>query len=106
MPKNSWSSTETKNYKSRASAQTKVIEKNIKEEASYDIPESPITVITKTRTPKTIIQSEHINNELDIKFNPNNIIKYICLFIMCVIILITFFLSLKTYNILNNLVIG
>ena len=29
MPKNSWSSTETKNYKSRASAQTKVIEKKI-----------------------------------------------------------------------------
>ena len=67
---------------------------------------SNISVITKTTTPKVIIQSESITNNEDIVNQISNkhlLLKFICFVIMCIILLMTFFLSLKTYNAVNDL---
>lgn len=66
--------------------------------------ESNVSVITKTTNPRVVVQRESTNdmkNWLD--YRRHNLIKFVCLIVMCVIILITFFLSLKTYNIVNSL---
>lgn len=67
---------------------------------------SNVSVITKTTAPKVIIQSENITNNEDIVNKISNkhlLLKFICLVIMCIILLMTFFLSLKTYNAVNDL---
>ena len=67
--------------------------------------ESDFSVITKTTKPKVIIQSENFGNDNVFHCNSNNhkFIKYILKVVMCIIILITFFLSLKTYDMVVNL---
>lgn len=67
---------------------------------------SNVSVITKTTTPKVLIQSENINNNENILNEINDkhlLLKLICFVIMCIISLMTFFLSLKTYNNVNEL---
>ena len=67
---------------------------------------SSVSVITKTTTPKVVIQSENIpNNEnfLNKSYDKHLLLKLICFVIMCIILLMTFFLSLKTYNSVNEL---
>lgn len=65
---------------------------------------SNVSVITKTTTPKVIIQSENVNREqLDQINDKHLLLKLICFIIMCIILLMTFFLSLKTYNSVNEL---
>ena len=67
---------------------------------------SNVSVITKTTAPKVIIQSENITNNEDIVNKISNkhlLLKFICFVIMCIILLMTFFLSLKTYNAVNDL---
>ena len=65
---------------------------------------SNVSVITKTTAPKVIIQSENVNRkQLDQINNKHLLLKLICFIIMCIILLITFFLSLKTYNSVNEL---
>lgn len=67
---------------------------------------SNVSVITKTTTPKVIIQSENVrDNEkvLSKSYDKHLILKLVCFVIMCVILLMTFFLSLKTYNAVNEL---
>lgn len=63
-----------------------------------------VSVFTKTTTPKVVIQSEKMDNA-DIYQNvcKHRIIKSACLIIMGIIILMTFFLALKTYNSVNEL---
>lgn len=67
---------------------------------------SNVSVITKTTTPKVLVQSENITNNENILNEINDkhlLLKLICFIIMCVILLMTFFLSLKTYNAVNEL---
>ena len=70
-----------------------------------DSPNTSVSVFTKTTNPKVIIESEHIKEECHSKWNRNKhkLLKFLCMMIMCIIILITFFLSLKTYNTVNEL---
>ena len=67
---------------------------------------SNVSVITKTTTPKVVIQSENVSkseNHLSEINDKHLILKLVCFVIMCVILLMTFFLSLKTYNAVNEL---
>ena len=67
---------------------------------------SNVSVITKTTTPKVVIQSENINNNSHFLNEINDkhlLLKLICFVIMCIILLMTFFLSLKTYHAVNEL---
>lgn len=66
---------------------------------------SNVSVITKTTTPKVVIQSENVNNNnlLNEINDKHLLLKLICFVIMCVILLMTFFLSLRTYNAVNQL---
>lgn len=76
---------------------------------------SSVSVITKTTSPKVIIQSENferLNSDLEWKESLEshitwteyyNLLKILCKVMLVVIILITFFLSLKTYRIVNKL---
>ena len=90
-------------FSSKSWSTTDVVEKNLSNPS-----ESNVSVITKTTNPKVIIQSEGLhNNSVD---NPsdqypwkNQILKFVCMVIMCMVILATFFLSLRIYNILNEL---
>lgn len=68
--------------------------------------DSNVSVFTKTSNPKVIIQTDNINESVKQKnenINQINIIKNLCAIIICLIILITFFLSFKTYIMMNNL---
>lgn len=60
------------------------------------------SVITKSTRPKVVIQSENIKNDCSICHN-HKMIKFIFLVVISCIILITFFLSIKTYNMVNEL---
>ena len=65
-----------------------------------------VSVFTKTTTPKVIIKSENIdsnNTFQNINRSKHKLLKFICSIIMCLIILMTFFLSLKTYDTVNEL---
>lgn len=64
-----------------------------------------VSVFTKTTSPKIILHSEKLNIA---KTNQKNIrmcrlLKSLCLIILGIIILMTFFLSLKTYHAVNEL---
>jgi len=67
--------------------------------------EKNVSVITKTNTPKIIVQSEQITStskESNTKYK-HEILPFLLKITMCLIVLITFFLSIKTYNIVNQL---
>ena len=64
-----------------------------------DNSETGVSVFTKSTSPKLIIQSEKIDSpDIDQNISRHSILKSVCLIIMGVIILMTFFLSLRTYN--------
>ena len=63
-----------------------------------------VSVFTKTTTPKVVIQSEKMDNAgIYQNICKHRIMKSACLIIMGIIILMTFFLALKTYNSVNEL---
>ena len=67
---------------------------------------SNVSVITKTTSPKVVIQSENVSNNshlLNEIHDKHLLLKLICFVIMCIILLMTFFLSLKTYHAVNEL---
>jgi len=77
---------------------------------STDFSEKEVSVITKTTKPQVLIQTERINNyQKDPIYNwawlrnKSQLIKFCCSIIICIIILLTFFLSLKTYNMVKDL---
>ena len=75
-----------------------------KEKKIKTSPETNVSVFTKTTNPKIIIKSEIFKNNNSLKkVNTHAILKFLCLSIICIIILITFFLSLKTYNMIHEL---
>jgi len=65
---------------------------------------SNVSVITKTTTPKVVIQSEKVKDAVfNQDYDKHLLLKLVCFVIMCAILLISFFLSLKTYNTVNEL---
>ena len=75
----------------------KVLQVNTEKETSN------VSVITKTTTPKVVIQSENVNNNNKVLEDKHLLLKLVCFVIMCIILLMTFFLSLKTYHAVNEL---
>lgn len=77
------------------------------ENKPQDSSDSTVSVFTRTNNPKVVIKSEKINDNWDIFYWKNlskhKLIKFACIIIMSLIILMTFFLSFKTYNMINEL---
>lgn len=78
-----------------------VVEKKTSENS-----ETGVSVFTKTTNPKIVVQSENLENS-KVCQNQNicscRFLKFVCLMIMSIIVLMTFFLALRTYNIVNEL---
>ena len=76
-----------------------------------NFPEKEVSVITKTTKPQVMIQSEKIDRSQEnliqnwtiLTNDKNHLIKFCCIIITWIIILLTFFLSLKTYNMIKDL---
>ena len=66
-----------------------------------------VSVFTKNRNPKVIVRSENLEGSCDTishqKLCKHKILKFLCLIVMCIIVLMTFFLSLSTYNTVSKL---
>ena len=91
--------TDWKTEKNRQS-QT-VIKKN--SNTTEESPETNVSVITKTTNPRIVIQSENFNRDYQFGLHKHTLLKFICLIIMCVIILITFFISIETFDMVRDL---
>ena len=80
---------------------------DINEKEQFDSSDDSVSVFTKTTNPKVIIKSEDIRNNWNFtqeeSRNKHRLLKFLCVIIICLIILMTFFLSLKTYNAVNKL---
>lgn len=78
-----------------------VVEKNRDEHL-----ETGVSVFTKTTNPRVVIQSEQVNDTSFFK-NQNvcghRFLKSVCLIILAIVLLMVFFLTLKTYNTVNEL---
>lgn len=105
-----------KNWTQKKLQKSSVSKKKQKEVITSDIieekkigssSESNISVLTKTTNPKIIVNSEDFKDSYNELPHHNRkkhkLLKSICFMIICIIILMTFFLSLKTYNIVNEL---
>lgn len=68
--------------------------------------ETGVSVFTKTTNPKVVVQSEKVSDSVSFK-NQNicghRFLKSICLIILAVILLVIFFLTIRTYNTVNEL---
>lgn len=93
--------TDSKHKSSIKKTSSKKVDKILQVKMEKETPN--VSVITKTTTPKVVIQSEGISNNDNILQNKHLFLKLICFVIMCIILLMTFFLSLKTYNTVNEL---
>ena len=92
------------NQVSRRNSKKDFVSEVVLEKKVSDNSESGVSVFTKTTTPKVIIQSEKMDEpEVYQNVKRHNAIKSICLIVMGIIILMTFFLCLKTYNDVNEL---
>lgn len=86
--------------------QKEVIASDIVEEKKINNSAEPnISVLTKTTNPKVIINSEDFKNNCENLQNRkrHKLLKTVCFMIICIIILMTFFISLRTYNMVNEL---
>lgn len=61
-----------------------------------------VSVITKSTKPNVVIQAEKFESKNSINTDEKMIFTQICMFVVGIIILLTFFLSLKTYKIVNQ----
>lgn len=92
--KNSW--------KTRKTEQSWVEIRRNSRASEYN-PESNVSVITKTTNPKIVIQSESFDKDGQWDLHKHTLLKFICLIIMYIIILITFFISIKTFDMVKDL---
>lgn len=93
-----------KEVSKRSSKKETVSEVVTEKKISNDSNVVGVSVFTKTTTPKVVIQSEKMDNAgIYQNVCKHRIIKSACLIIMGIIILMTFFLALKTYNSVNEL---
>ena len=98
--------------KSQKNTKSKILKKDSLNESISNVviqkkvsnnPDANVSVFTKTTNPNIIINSEDVAVWRKQNFHKHRIIKSVCLLVMCVIILMTFFLSLKTYNTVNEI---
>ena len=89
--------------KSRVSKKETVSEVITEKKLSNDSTPS-VTVFTKTTTPKVVVQSEDTNCYTPYVHHSQTyrIFKSVCLIVLWIIILMTFFLNLKIYQIINE----
>lgn len=73
---------------------------SIERRQSSNVTETDVSVITKTTNPKVLIQSESLDNNICTK---HQLLRFICMIVMCMIILLTFFVSIKTYGLVQEL---
>ncbi len=92
--KNSW--------KTREIEQTWTKTRKSNHTSEYN-PESNVSVITKTTNPRVVIQSENFDKDSQWDLHKHMLLKFICLIVMCTIILITFFVSIKTFCMVKDL---
>ena len=88
----------------KSSLKGTVSEVDVEREVSNNS-ETGVSVFTKTTSPKVILHSEKLNIA---KTNQKNLrmcrlLKSVCLIVLGIVILMTFFLSLKTYHAVNEL---
>ena len=94
-----------KNSISKKKQKEMIASEIVEEKKINNSPESNISVLTKTTNPKIVINSEDFKNcdeNLTIQ-KKHKLLKTVCFMIICIIILMTFFISLKTYNMVNEL---
>lgn len=99
--------TDTKSWSSPRSEKKQDSVFEVTKEKNSDSNEANVSVFTKNRNSKVIVWSENLNNNYDSlsyqNRNKHKFIKFLCVMIMCLIVLMTFFLSLSTYNTINKL---
>ena len=92
------------NQVSRRNSKKESVSEVVVEKKISDNSDANVSVFTKTTSPKVVVQAEKMEN---FEFNQNiyrhKILLSACLIIMGIIILMTFFLALKTYNNVNEL---
>ena len=103
-------STTKKQWKSTISKKVQKIAwtvDDVNEKEQLNSSDASVSVFTRTTNPKVIIKSENIRDNWEFKWkdsrNEHRSLKFLCIIIMCLIILMTFFLSLKTCNTVNKL---
>ena len=67
--------------------------------------ESSVSVFTRSVNPKVVVWAEKVNNE-NLCCNRQcswKIIKFVFMVVMSILLIITFFVSLRTYHIIENL---
>ena len=93
-----------KNQVSRKDSKKESVSEVTIERKTSNNSDSDVSVFTRTTAPKVIVQSEKIDTPHIIQnIQRHRIIKSVCLIVIGIIILMTFFLSLKTYNNVNEL---
>ena len=93
------------NSENRISKKENISEVIVEKKISNDT-DTNVSVFTKTTNPKVVIKSEKVDNTTfsqDQNTYRHRFLKSFCLIIMGIIILMTFFLTLKTYNTINEL---
>lgn len=94
----------TKNEISKKNSKKDSVSEVVVEKRISDDSETGVSVFTKTTTPKVVVQSEKMQTlEIDQNICKHGIIKSACMIVIGIIILMTFFLALKTYNTVNEL---
>jgi hypothetical protein len=93
---------------SRAKAQKKdslsgVVSDVVVEKKASNNSDTNVSVFTKTTNPNIVINSENVTDCIKQNIHKHKILKSVCLIVMGIIVLMTFFLSLKTYNTVNEL---
>lgn len=103
----SWTKKQKKTSTTKKASQKIWVSAVVTEKKHSNHPEANVSVFTKTTNPKVVIKSESLKNSNSIslwqKQNKYNMLMFFCFIIICIIILATFFLSLKTYNTVNEL---
>ena len=103
----SWTKKQKKTSTTKKASQKIWVSTVVTEKKHSNHPESNVSIFTKTTNPKVVIKSESLKNSNSIslwqKQNKYDMLIFFCFIIICIIILATFFLSLKTYNTVNEL---
>ncbi len=89
-----------KSVTKKLSNESEVIE-NVKKEPT----ESNVSVFTRSTNPKVVVWAEKVNNEKSC-YNRQcswRIMKFVFMVVMSILLIITFFISLRTYHIVENL---
>lgn len=85
----------------------RLLDSDVVAEKSVKTTESDVSVFTKTTNPKVVVESENLKEKCNISLQKchckHKILKCLCFIILSIVVLMTFFLALKTYNTVNEL---